>query len=508
MATANNKARCLVCNKEKNTYSCKGCSNEFCFPHLTEHRQRIETQLEAIINDHDQFQQTIIQQKQNPHNSSLIQQINQWETNSIHRIQQTAQQCRETAMKLTQKSINDVEKKFLELSKKLKEIREENEFNEIDLNSFQLKLTQITKEFFQPSNISIQQDSQEFIKKISVISSFDSCQPNYPTISTSTTSKNPITTFFKLLTQSQTKQKETQTEKTKFQQFGITVAGRNEQGQELNQLFCPRGMFIDNNKSIYIADSSNHRIVKLKLNSNEGQIIAGENGSGNQNSQLNFPTNIISDKENNSFIVSDNLNRRVIRYFDNNQTNPEIIISNIKCFGLTIDKNGFIYTSDCSNHEVRRWKQGDTQGELVAGGNGQGNHLNQLNCPTNIFIDEDYSLYISDGKNHRVMKWRKDAKEGIIIAGGNGEGNSLKQLSYPEGVIVDHLGQIYVADCNNNRVMRWCERDKEGEIIVGGNGEGNQSNQLNLPTGLSFDNEENLYVVDWFNHRIQKYEKI
>ncbi|CAF0834380.1 unnamed protein product [Adineta steineri] len=75
-------------------------------------------------------------------------------------------------MKLTHQSINDVEKRFTELSKKLKEIREENGFNEINLNYFQLKLTQITKEFLQPSNISIQQDSQEFIKKISVISSF------------------------------------------------------------------------------------------------------------------------------------------------------------------------------------------------------------------------------------------------------------------------------------------------------------------------------------------------
>ncbi|CAF1003859.1 unnamed protein product [Adineta steineri] len=301
---------------------------------------------------------------------------------------------------------------------------------------------------------------------------------------------------------------EIQIKKNKYQQFGITVAGGNGDGQGLNQLYYPYGIFIDNEKSIYTADYSNHRIVKWKLNSNTGQIIAGGNGSGNQNNQLNFPTNIIFDKENNSFIVSDNLNRRVIRYFDNNQTNPEIIISNIKCFGLTIDKNGFIYTSDCSNHEVRRWKQGDEKGELVAGGNGQGNHLNQLNCPTNIFIDEDYSLYISDGKNHRVMKWRKDAKEGIIIAGGNGEGNSLKQLSYPEGVIVDDLDQIYVADCRNHRVVRWCEGNEEGEIVVSRNGKGSQSDQLNQPTGLSFDNEENLYVVDWFNHRIQKYEKI
>ncbi|CAF4154046.1 unnamed protein product, partial [Adineta steineri] len=64
-----------------------------------------------------------------------------------------------------------VEKKFIELSQKLKEIRQENEFNEIDLNHFQLKLTQITKELLKLPSISIEGDSQEFINKISVHSS-------------------------------------------------------------------------------------------------------------------------------------------------------------------------------------------------------------------------------------------------------------------------------------------------------------------------------------------------
>ncbi|CAF4183726.1 unnamed protein product, partial [Adineta steineri] len=207
-------------------------------------------------------------------------------------------------------------------------------------------------------------------------------------------------------------QEQIQTRKDQYQQFGITVAGGNRYGQELNQLSQPQGMFIDNDKSIYIVDQWNHRIVKWKLNSKTGQIIAGGNGNGNQNNQLNCPTDIIFDKENNSFTISELGHRRVVRYFDQNQTNQPIIILNINCWGLTIDRNGFIYLSDLENHEVRRWKQGDKNGELVAGGNGQGDHLNQLNQPTYIFIDDDYSLYISDRNNHRVMKWKKDAKEG------------------------------------------------------------------------------------------------
>ncbi|CAF1314868.1 unnamed protein product [Adineta steineri] len=185
----------------------------------------------------------------------------------------------------------------------------------------------------------------------------------------------------------------------------------------------------------------------------------------------------------------------------------QILIEHIVCFGLGMDKNGFLYVSDAEKNEVRRWKMGEynNEGTAVAGGNGQGNKLNQLSYPTFIFVDHDQSVYVSDTGNHRVTKWRKDAKEGTVVAGGNGRGEKLNQLSLPYGVIVDNLGRIYVADFRNHRVMRWCEGKEEGEIVVSGNGQGNQ---LNGPCGLSFDDEGNLYVADYSNHRVEKFEII
>ncbi|CAF0947664.1 unnamed protein product [Adineta steineri] len=300
--------------------------------------------------------------------------------------------------------------------------------------------------------------------------------------------------------------KQSKTKVNKFKQNGIIYAGGNGQGNQLNQLTYPHGIFIDRHNYIFIADTENHRIVEWKYDSNKGQVIAGGNDKGNRNDQLSYPRDVLVDKQNNSFIISDKRNRRLIHCFRQNQTKQQILISDISCYGLSMDKNRFIYVSDHEKDEVRRWKEGDERGTIVAGGNGKGNHLNQLNRPTFIFVGEDDSLYVSDRENHRVMKWRKNAKEGIIVAGGNGQGCGLKQLFHPTGVIVDHLGQIYVADCHNHRVMRWCEGNGEGEIVVGGNEEGKELNQLNCPTGLSFDDEENLYVVDRSNHRILKYE--
>jgi hypothetical protein len=54
--------------------------------------------------------------------------------------------------------------------------------------------------------------------------------------------------------------------------------------------------------------------------------------------QWNYPRDVIIDKENNSLIISDLGNRRVIRWSrQNNTKNGQIIIEDIDCYGLTMD---------------------------------------------------------------------------------------------------------------------------------------------------------------------------
>ncbi|UJR19810.1 hypothetical protein I4U23_022943 [Adineta vaga] len=293
--------------------------------------------------------------------------------------------------------------------------------------------------------------------------------------------------------------------KRRSNQNAQTVAGGNRKGYKLNQLDGPRGIFVDEQKNIYITDSLNHRIVQWKYNEKHGQILAG---GGDRIYKLNNPKDVVVDEFNHSVIIADCGNRRVVRWFNKNY--QEILIENINCYGLAMDKFGFLYVSDCQKNEVRRWKieEKEKVGTLVAGGKGNGDKLNQLSYPTYIFVDEEQSVYVSDTLNHRVMKWRKDAKEGIIVAGGNGEGNDLDQLFSPAGLFVDQRRQIYICDCANDRIMRWLEGQEEGAIVVGENGEGSQANQLYSPYGLSFDLEGNLYVADSENNRIQKFEKL
>ncbi|CAF4973785.1 unnamed protein product [Rotaria sp. Silwood1] len=290
-----------------------------------------------------------------------------------------------------------------------------------------------------------------------------------------------------------------------WRQNALTVAGGNGKGHEINQLWDPWGLYVDDDQTVFVADCWNHRIVEWKSGAKSGNVVAGGNRHGNGAHQLSCPMDVIVDKERDSLIISDYQNNRVVRWPRRNGTSGETIISNISCWSLTMDENGSLYVVDEGKHEVRRYKTGETKGTVVAGGNGQGNRLDQLFDPRYVFVDRDHSVYVSDCYNHRVMKWEEGAKQGIIVAGGQGSGNSLTQLSHPEGVVVDRLGTVYVVDHANHRIMRWSKEATQGSVIVGGHGGGAQSNQLYYPVGLSFDRHSNLYVVDHKNLRVQKF---
>ncbi|CAF2746111.1 unnamed protein product [Rotaria sp. Silwood2] len=292
----------------------------------------------------------------------------------------------------------------------------------------------------------------------------------------------------------------------KWVQYGATVAGGNGNGSDLNQLWAPSNVFVGDDQNVYVADPVNDRIVEWKAGAKEGRLAAGGGEVMQGTNKLASPSDVIIDKKTDSLIICDTDRRRVIRWRRTADTEDETIATDIDCKGLTIDENGTIYVTDNARDEVVRYDIGDSEGTIVAGGNGKGDGLNQLNSPYCVFVDKDYSVYVSDEDNHRVMKWTDGAIEGIVVAGGQGDGDSLSQLKYPRGVIVDQFGTLYVSDCGNMRIMRWFKGATQGDIIAGGNGDGEETNQLARPIGLSFDSQGNLYVVDAGNARVQKFD--
>ncbi|CAF4318637.1 unnamed protein product, partial [Rotaria sordida] len=50
----------------------------------------------------------------------------------------------------------------------------------------------------------------------------------------------------------------------RWQQNGITVAGGNGPGSGINQFLNSNGLYVDDDQTVYVADTTNHRIMEWK----------------------------------------------------------------------------------------------------------------------------------------------------------------------------------------------------------------------------------------------------
>jgi sugar lactone lactonase YvrE len=132
--------------------------------------------------------------------------------------------------------------------------------------------------------------------------------------------------------------------------------------------FSARGVAVDENGSVYVADSSNHRVMKWTVNATEGIIVAGGNGNGSRTDQLTIPG------------------------------------------GISVDERETIYVADELNHRVVSVPKGTRNGIVIAGGHGQGNASNQLNYLISLAFNSEGDLFVSDLDNFRVQMFAMDKR--------------------------------------------------------------------------------------------------
>jgi hypothetical protein len=109
MATSIIKNHCIICGKEiKALCKCEGCSQTFCFNHVDDDRQQLNKQLDEIEVTRDLFRQTLTEQTLDRQKHPLIEQINQWEEDSIDKIKQIAEEARQSIIKYTNEHRNKI----------------------------------------------------------------------------------------------------------------------------------------------------------------------------------------------------------------------------------------------------------------------------------------------------------------------------------------------------------------------------------------------------------------
>lgn len=163
------KTRCSICHKENAVLKCEGCLETFCYKHVNDHRQKLNKQLDDVAVTCDIMREALNEQTTSSQKHPLIQQIDQWEQQSIEQIRRTAEEARQMIIKHTIGPVAEVEVKLRKVTNEIRHGREENDFSEVDLSYWRSSLTKLEKKLpLQSSNITLREDSTPFIKKLYV----------------------------------------------------------------------------------------------------------------------------------------------------------------------------------------------------------------------------------------------------------------------------------------------------------------------------------------------------
>jgi hypothetical protein len=130
MATASvQKKLCCKCDKGGGVFTCDGCQQSFCRKHTDEHRQDLSVQMDKIEQEHDVFQRDL-NKEMDLH--PLLSRIDEWERESISKIQQVAKQARVDLRKLIEQNKQDLKTSMNQLTSELQTSRDSEDYTELD----------------------------------------------------------------------------------------------------------------------------------------------------------------------------------------------------------------------------------------------------------------------------------------------------------------------------------------------------------------------------------------
>jgi sugar lactone lactonase YvrE len=325
---------------------------------------------------------------------------------------------------------------------------------------------------------------------------------------------------------------------------GNGISGNSGDGGPAVQatIRVPAGLALDASGRLYIADSSSHVIRRVAsdgvITRVAGLSTSGFGGDGGQATaaSFNFPSGIAVDASG-VLYISDSGNHRIRRVRtdgvvetiagtgvigflgDGGQATSALLFNPGK---LALDGGGDIYVSDQGNRRIRRI---DSRGVIdtfagkprrAFGGDGGPATEAQLSGPTGLETDEQGNLFIGDAGNRRVRRIDSDGIISTVIGtgvnGSDGDGGpaTAAQLGSPGHVAVDARGNLYVSDRINDRIRKvtldGIIQTIAGTVPRGFSGDGGQATAatLNFPYDMAFDGDGNLYFADHNNHRIRK----
>jgi sugar lactone lactonase YvrE len=295
----------------------------------------------------------------------------------------------------------------------------------------------------------------------------------------------------------------------------FSTVGCNTGGHSASSLCYPRGVVMDHDGNLFVADGGNG-VVRIYENFFATDAVADREIIPGAPFTLGVPSGIALDSSGNLYI-SDQYNSRVLLYLQPLTTDliPDKVFgqpnftANFGYYGcdpngpsasnlcqpvdVKVDTRGNLFVSDIANSRVLVYENaltGDTVADRVLGqpnfvsrsdytsGGGCTAGRTGLCIPASIWVDSAFNLFVADQGNSRVLVFEDpvttDAAADRVLgqkdfAGDacNAGGRSAASLCSPQGVASDAAGNVYVEDTFNDRILEYdnVQTDTDGDGI-------------------------------------------
>ena len=259
-------------------------------------------------------------------------------------------------------------------------------------------------------------------------------------------------------------------------------------GPAIDAMFnCPVGVAVGADGDVYICDSGNHAVRRVRATDGIVETVAGTGSPGSSG-----------------------------------DGGPGIEAQLLEPVGVAVDEDDGLIISEASGHRVRRLDLASGTISTVAGTGEPGVAEDgaraveaPLNAPAGVVVDGSGAMCIAEAGGNRVVMIDSDGLLHVVSGtgqpGASGDGGAAGLATYtsPQGVACDAHGNAYVADTENHAVRVIVAATGTVLRVAGGrrgfSGDGGDAAAASMarPHGCAVDGEGDVYIVDTDNHRLR-----
>jgi sugar lactone lactonase YvrE len=237
----------------------------------------------------------------------------------------------------------------------------------------------------------------------------------------------------------------------KFTSDGQYITEWGSKGTGNGQFIGPRGIVIDSENNIYVADKQNFRIQKF---SSDGKFITKWDSPGDGFRKFGFISGLAVDSSDNIYVVDRSIDRIQklsnegefitmwrLNFSDNQSTAP---------VDIAIDPFDYVYVVDSISNSIQKF---DCNGNWITTWDSLGPEADSFRSTKLITIDSLGFIYITaPSSESQILQFNNDG-EFLTKWGSKGSGDG--QFIGAGNVAVDSMGNIYVIDETHGRIQKF-----------------------------------------------------